>query len=303
MGYHIKEGDTVRGKDDEETKVVRVMEVYLARHGVKEAKKDPRGDQYTNLVDSSPGSIYDKVKRASPQTYSPDRVYLAHTERIRTTQTGQAIALAKTGQRRPKNLEELTESDYNGMSVREDPRLCIYDGEINEKTFREKGAKYMINYALQNREAVQEGGQLIEPHVSVEARIRDAVRDGIEKVLSGQFDCAILVSHQYHSETMRGIANGRGKNAKTVDEIGGEFQMEDFDTIRIAELADGTYKVFVEYNGRVEERKLKDILGYEVKGDKERAKALGRIIQEERLVNDRMSSQMQNMAPSALQNN
>jgi hypothetical protein len=303
MVSNIKEGDIVKGKDDEETQVVRVMEVYLARHGVKEKKKDPRGDEYVNLVDSSPGSIYEKIKAASPKTYSPERVYLAHTDRIRTAQTGQAIALAKTGQRKPKNLEELAASDYRGMTIRKDDRMSIYDGEINEDSFRNKGSKYVVDYALQNREAVQMDGQLIEPHVSIEARLRDALRDGIENVLSGQFDCAILVTHGYHAETMRGIANGRGSTARTTDDLGGEFDMEEFDTIRIAELADGTYKCYVEYKGNVEERKLKDILGYDIKGDKARAKEHARIIREEDEVNERMNPQMQALSPAAFGRN
>jgi len=302
MVSNIKEGDTVKGKDDEETKVVRVMEVYLARHGVKSKEKYAQ-DEVVPLTDSSPGSIYNKVKNASPKTYSPERVYLAHTDRIRTAQTGQAIALAKTGQRKPKNLEELAESDYRGMTIRKDDRLSLYPDEINEPVFRKKGQKYIVDYALQNREAVQMEGQLIEPHVSIESRMKDALRDGIENVLSGNYDCAILVTHGYHAETLRGIANGRGSTARNTDEIGGEFQMEDFDVIRIAELEDGTYKTFVEYNGRVEERKLKDILGYDVKGDKGRAKEHARIIREEDEVNERMNPQMQNLSPAAFGSN
>jgi len=300
MGYYIKEGDTVKGKDDEDTKVVRVMEVIVSRHGVKDSKRGQKGDEL--LTDSSPGSIYDKVKEKLPKVYDPNRVYFAYTDRIRTVLSAQAIALAKTGRRKPKNLEELAESDFTGISSKRDDRLGIYPDEINEDSFRKHGTGYIVNYALQNPEAVQQDGQLIEPHVSVESRLRDSLRDGIEKVLSGQYDCAILVSHGYHVETMRGIMNGRGKTAKTMADLGGEFQMEEFDAIRIAELEDGTYKCFVEYNGNVEERKLKDIVGYEVKGDKQRAQALSRILQEERMYEDEQA-RPQALAPAALGRN
>jgi len=298
MVSNIKEGDIVKGKDDEDTQVVRVMEVIYGRHGVKQ-----KGEGNVSLVDSSPGSIYDKVRSATSRTYSPERVYIAHTDKIRTNQTARAIALAKTGQRRPKNLEELAESDYRGISSQEDTRLGFSEGSYSEKEWKNRGAVNYINYFLQNREAVQIGGDLVEPQLSVESRFQDALRDGIEKVLSGQFDCSILTTHQYGSETLRGIANGRGSRAKSVDDLGGGFDMEEFDVIRIAELADGTYKCYVEYKGNVQERKLKDIMGYDIKGDKARAKEHARIIREEDEVNDRMNPQLQNLSPAAFGRN
>jgi len=304
MGYYeVKEGDTVSGKDDDPTKVLRVMEVIIARHGVKSTKKYP-SDQEVPLVDSSPGSIYDKVRAKSPKRYDPTRIYLAHTDRIRTLQTALAIQQAKRlGGRRPKDLEDLLTSDNTGISSHHDQRMDIYPGENNDETWKKKGGRYVIEYGLQNREAVQEGGQLIEPHVSMESRMKDALRDGIEKVLSGQYDCTILVTHSYHAEIMRGIANGRGKDAKTVGDLGGEFDMEEFDSIKIAELADGTYKCYVRYgDGHVVERKLKDIVGYEVTGDKELAQARGKMLSDEERRYQQMERQVQKVAPAHSQN-
>jgi hypothetical protein len=82
-----------------------------------------------------------------------------------------------------------------------------------------------MDYWLSHPEATKHDHAAIEAYRSVEARVRAATKEAVQRLMSGNYDFGVLITHAGITETVAATLIGTSQRVETCDDIGGGFAM------------------------------------------------------------------------------
>lgn len=246
-------------------KMVERKILLIGRHG--KALPRPGGGSSNTLVPETFPIIYSLGVGFQPdiQEYgiTPDKTFLTHTPQIRTKYTGQIFLIGafnfqpSEGANPPKSVEEIDRYNFAGIDTAADERFVYgYPGksdDFNLKIYQERGSQPGIDYLLANPEAEEHEGEPIISGAIVMSNCKEGVKDNIKKLLSGEKDLGVLMSHAGRVDitviSLINSARNSGNYVEKIEDIGGTFNAPEFAKLIIDKTDGGLYTATLEHKG------------------------------------------------------
>lgn len=236
--------------------------MLLGRHG--EAPPKPEGGSFDRLTDRAIPVLYDRgVELVDGRTFGLDRTFLVHTDADRTIVSGEGVIAGSVGYKRPENLEQLRSYRIREQlqSEAKDDGLCIRRPYcVNMKIFKAQGAGPCIDYWLAHPEAEKHDGERIVPYTQLRNEVRGSVKSAVGKLVDGNTDLGVLVSHSGMIEQVLFVLVNSGieKPIERVADIGGILEMAEFARLAI-DYVGGVYKAEIRLKGQKYEVDLNNL--------------------------------------------
>ncbi len=233
--------------------------LVFGRHG--EAPPKPGGGSLDTLFPETVTDIYARVgcplqTFVIEQGITAERTYLHHSPAVRTRYTGEAILVGafnlqpREGKNPPQSVDDLSNYSFRNDTYY-DPRLLFGKPYVNMAVYNANNAvcNENVDYWLGNPEATEHDGAPIEAYKSVEARIRAATTDAVQRFMRDDYDFGVLITHAGLTETVAATLIGSAQRVEKCDDIGGGFAMAQGAQLVIDKTASGIYTAKVERNG------------------------------------------------------
>lgn len=241
----------------------QIKKLLLIRH--PKAEKYPHGESMDLLLQGEvqrlredPGE-YLRETFVIPQGVRPDQAYFRHSERLRTLQACQAIAIGAFGlqykenpEQTPSHIEvdDLRLVGYQGLAFSRDNGLNYMTPSINSRVHKEQGPRAVLVYEMQNCFSDQHEDWKIDPFVCKVDRAESAARGAIQRLATCDSDrLEVLCSHScqvepvalslYIPDIKQKIKDNGWVDTRALDAIGGAFMERDYAEVTLLIRDDG----------------------------------------------------------------
>jgi hypothetical protein len=209
--------------------------LVISRHGKAPQKRPEEGvGSHDRLV---PEAVYDLYclgrtmqDFVGDNDVKPGDVFLDHSDKVRTKMTGQALLIGALdlqptqGRHPPQSMEDLENYTFDGIKMSEDGRLMYTNIKMNEEVMGRDGSAAYFDRWARNPHATEMEGKEITPFSYVLNRAREYLADGLGRLITGNKDLGVAVSHG--GGIIEPVAMA-AVSATHPDQIGGLFSMNE----------------------------------------------------------------------------
>ena len=213
--------------------------LVISRHG-----KTPNGEDglsLDSLLPESVNSLYEKARaelgdETAAYNILPHASFLRHSDKVRTLNTGRSILAGIFGfEPKPEREEDLEESPhFRRIETAEDEMLSYENLKFNEDAIITLGLPQYIERWFAQPDATKYEGVEITPFNELLRTRRPCLADAV-RILVRNKDIGVLGTHASIADalTMIAVNSARKTPVTSFDEIGGQFEKEDFATLRV----------------------------------------------------------------------